>query len=165
MLPPYIGLTFRQILKSPPQWSACWPSGNPVLFGWWKFQGHKPKPVVFHEHPWKFHLFFRGHSLFLPLAPFQELHENFYQNSLPHLVSTTCKLTPFQMQLERVLNSLYQKQPSRGVPRKMCSENMHAANFIYRRTPMLKCNAFYWIDSFTWVFFYTFAGYIQNTFS
>ena len=30
-----------------------------------------------------------------------------------------------------------QKQPPRGVPRKMCSENMHQ---IYRRTPMAKCD-------------------------
>ena len=65
---------------------------------------------------------------------------NFSENYLPHLVSTTCKLTPFQMQLESMLNSLYQRQPSRGVLRKMCSENMHAPNFIYRRTPMPKCN-------------------------
>ena len=43
------------------------------------------------------------------------------------------------MQLENVLNSLYQKQPFRNIFRKMCSENMHAANFIYR-TLMLKCN-------------------------
>ena len=39
-----------------------------------------------------------------------------------------------------MLNGLYQKQPSRGVLRKMCSENIHTANFIYRRTPMSKCN-------------------------
>ena len=44
------------------------------------------------------------------------------------------------MQLESVLNSLYQKQPSRGVLRKMCCENMQAANLIYRRTIMPKCN-------------------------
>ena len=74
--------------------------------------------------------------LFLPLPLFREHHETF----LPHLVSTTCKWTPFQVQLEGVLNGLYQKQPSIGVLRKMCSENMHAANFIYRRTPMPKCN-------------------------
>ena len=78
--------------------------------------------------------------LFLPQPPFREHHENFYENFLPHLVSTTCKLTPFQMQLESVLNRLYQKQPSRGVLRKMYSENIHAANFIYRRTSMPKCN-------------------------
>ena len=30
-----------------------------------------------------------------------------------------------------------QKQPSRGVLRKMCSENMQQ---IYRRTPMPKCD-------------------------
>ena len=39
-----------------------------------------------------------------------------------------------------VLNSLYQKHLSRGVLRQMFSENMHAANFIYRRTPIPKCN-------------------------
>ena len=54
-----------------------------------------------------------------------------------HLVSTRCKLTPFQMQLVSVLNSLSQKQLSRGVLRKMC---MHAANFTYWRTPTPKCN-------------------------
>ena len=31
----------------------------------------------------------------------------------------------------------YQKQPSRGILRKRCSENMQK---IYRRTPMPKCN-------------------------
>ena len=36
--------------------------------------------------------------------------------------------------------SVYHKQPSRGVLRKMCSENMQAANFVYRRTPMPECN-------------------------
>ena len=77
---------------------------------------------------------------FLPLLPFQEHPENFYDIFLPHLVSMTSKLTPFQMQLESVLNSLYQKQSSSGVLRKMCSENMHAANFIYRRTPMPEYN-------------------------
>ena len=30
-----------------------------------------------------------------------------------------------------------QKQPSRGVPKKRCSENMQQS---YRRTPMLKCD-------------------------
>ena len=44
------------------------------------------------------------------------------------------------MQLESVQHSLYQKQPSRGVLRKMGSEDMHAVNFIYRRAPMPKCN-------------------------
>ena len=34
----------------------------------------------------------------------------------------------------------YQKQSPRAVFRKICSENVHAANFIYRRTPMPKCN-------------------------
>ena len=75
-----------------------------------------------------------------PTPIFQERHEDFSENRLPHLVSTTCKLTPFQMQLESVLTSLYQRQPSRGVLWKMCSENMHSPNFIYRRTPMSKCN-------------------------
>ena len=41
------------------------------------------------------------------------------------------------VQLESPLNSLYQRQPFRGVLRKMCSENMQQ---IYRRIPMPKCN-------------------------
>ena len=57
-----------------------------------------------------------------------------------HLVSTSCKLTPFQIQPESALNSLYQKQPSRGILRKMCFQKMYAANFMYRRAPMWKCN-------------------------
>ena len=41
-----------------------------------------------------------------------------------------------------MMDSLYnwmniQKQPSRGVPRERCSENMQQ---IYRRTPMPKCD-------------------------
>ena len=39
-----------------------------------------------------------------PTPLFQERHENFYEIFLSHLVSTACKLTPFQMQLESVLN-------------------------------------------------------------
>ena len=41
------------------------------------------------------------------------------------------------VQLESALNSLYQRQPSRSVLRKMCSENMQQ---IYRITPMPKCD-------------------------
>ena len=41
------------------------------------------------------------------------------------------------VQLESPLNSLHQRQPSRGVLRKMCSGNMKQ---IYRRIPMPKCN-------------------------
>ena len=44
---------------------------------------------------------------FYPYPPFQARHENFYENFLPHLVFTKWKLTPFEMQLESVLNSLY----------------------------------------------------------
>ena len=146
-----------------------------MLIGWWKFQGRKPRSEVFYEHPWKFHFLYRGHVyldlfmdecndvLFLPLPPFGERHENFYENFLPHLVSTTCKLTRFQMQLESVLNSLYQKQQSRDVLRKMCSENMHAANFIYRITHTPKCNL---LNSHCDcdMFSYKSAAYFQNTF-
>ena len=45
--------------------------------------------------------------LFLPLPTFWGHHESLYEIFLPHLVSTTCKLTPFQMQLESVLKSLF----------------------------------------------------------
>ena len=34
-------------------------------------------------------------------------------------------------------DKVLQKQPSRGVPRKKCSENMQ---LTYRRTPMPKCD-------------------------
>ena len=45
-------------------------------------------------------------------------------------------------------NNIWQKLPSRGVPRKRCSENMQQ---IYRRIPMPKCDfnkvALQWRDS------------------
>ena len=59
------------------------------------------------------------------------------------------------VQRESALNSLYQtgcpKQPSRGVFRKMCSENTQQ---IYRRTPMLKCdllNSHFDMGVFLWI--------------
>ena len=51
--------------------------------------------------------------------------------------------------------SFVQKQPSKGVPRKRCSENMQQ---IYRRTPMPNCDfnkvakQLYWNHTSTWVF-------------
>ena len=60
-----------------------------------------------------------------------------------------------------------QKQPSRGVLSKMCSENMQQ---IYRRTPMPECDfnkvalRLYWNHTLAWVFSCKFAGYFQNTF-
>ena len=119
-----------------------------TLVGWWKFQDQKPRPVFFHEHPWKF-CFFLAATLnsicswknvmtfyFYPYLPFK----NAMKSVFCLIQFPTCKLTPFQMQLESVLNSLYQKQPSRGALRKMCCENMQAANLICRRTIMPKCN-------------------------
>ena len=61
-----------------------------------------------------------------------------------------------------------QKQPSRGVLRKSCSEDMQQ---IYRRTPMPKCGfntvamQLYWNHTSTWVFSCKCAAYFQNTFS
>ena len=43
-----------------------------------------------------------NYVLFLPLARFREY---FMRIFLPHLVSMTFKLTPFQVQLESVLNA------------------------------------------------------------
>ena len=104
------------------------------------------------------HVFFFKLKIFLPyfLLTFSEKYQisttfpfSWSSNKFPDLpgvetflplVFMTCKLTSFQMQLESVLNSLYQKQPSRSVIRKICSENMHTTNFIYRRTTMPKCN-------------------------
>ena len=60
-----------------------------------------------------------------------------------------------------------QKQPSRGVPRKRCSENMQQ---IYMRTHMPKCDfntslQIYWNQTLAWAFSCKFAAYVQNTFS
>ena len=57
--------------------------------------------------------------------------------------------------------SSIQKQPSRGVPWKRCSENKQQ---IYRRTPMPKCHfnkvtkQFYWNRTSAWVFSCKFAA-------
>ena len=59
------------------------------------------------------------------------------------------------------------KQPSRGVLRRKCSEDMQQN---YRRTPMSKYDfnkvalQLYWNSTVTWVFSCKFAAYFQNTF-
>ena len=61
--------------------------------------------------------------------------------------------------------SKIQKQPSRDVPKKRCSQNMQE---IYRRIPMPKCDfnlRLYWNRTSAWVFSYNFAAYFQNIFS
>ena len=83
------------------------------------------------------------------------------------------------------LNFKIQKQPSRGVLRKRCSENMQQIyrrtpcrsttsiklQQIYRRTPMVKYDfnkialQLYWNRTSVWVFSCKFAAYLQNTFS
>ena len=71
-------------------------------------------------------------------TPFQARHENFYESFLLHLVSTTnMKIDSFSNATKKC--AINQKQPSRCVLRKMCFENMHAANFIHR-TPMPNSN-------------------------
>ena len=73
--------------------------------------------------------------------------------------------------LEPVLStgvSFLDKQHSRGILRKRCSENMRQ---IYRRTPMPKCNfnkvalQLYLNPTLAWVLSCKFAAYFQNTFS
>ena len=62
-----------------------------------------------------------------------------------------------------------EKQPTRVVPGKKCSENMQRN---YRRTPMPKCDfnkvaklkQLYWNRTSAWVFSCKFAAYFQNTF-
>ena len=77
------------------------------------------------------------------------------------------------MWLEKWNNALtihfkLQKQPSRSVFRKRCSDNMQQ---IYRRTPILKCDfnkvalQLYWNRASAWVFSCKFAAYFQNIFS
>ena len=62
----------------------------------------------------------------------------------------------------------FQKQPSRGVLIKRCSENTQQN---HRRTPMPKCGfnrvvlQLYWNHSSAWLFSRKFAAYFQNTFS
>ena len=62
----------------------------------------------------------------------------------------------------------YQKQPSKGIPKKRCSENMQQ---IYRRTPMPKYDLnkvalqLYWNRTSALVFSCKFVAYFQNTFS
>ena len=62
------------------------------------------------------------------------------------------------------INCIVQQQPSRGVLRRRCSENMQQ---IYRKTPMPKSDfnkvAFQFTS--TSVFSCKFAAYFQNTFS
>ena len=59
-----------------------------------------------------------------------------------------------------------QKQPSRGVFKNRCSENMQK---IYRRTPMPKCDSnkvakqLYRNRTLAWVFSCKLAAYFQNT--
>ena len=61
-----------------------------------------------------------------------------------------------------------QKQPSRGVLRKICSENVLQ---IYRRKPMPKCDfnkialQLYWNRTSAWMFPCILATYFQSTFS
>ena len=61
-----------------------------------------------------------------------------------------------------------QKQPSRSILRKRCSENMQQ---IYRRKPMVKCDfnktvlQLHWNCTSPWVFSCKFTAYFQNTFS
>ena len=79
----------------------------------------------------------------------------------------TCQYLPCPRKSTKTSNEL-QKQPSRGVLIKRCSENMQQ---IYRRTPMPKCDfnnaalQFYWNLTLAWVSSCKFAAYFQDTFS
>ena len=57
----------------------------------------------------------------------------------PHFLITILhlKLNLSISLLREILLTNFQKQPSRGVPRKRCSGNIQQ---IYRRTPMPKCD-------------------------
>ena len=75
-------------------------------------------------------------------------------------------LTP--LTIWHYLCNIIQKQPSKGILRKRCSENMQQ---IYRRTLMPKCDFnkaaknFYWNHTLAWVFFFKFHAYFQDNFS
>ena len=73
-----------------------------------------------------------------------------------------------EQQLFRInLGCYLPKQPSRGVLKKRCSENMQQIN---RRTPMPKCDfnkvalQLYWNHALASVFSCKFDAYFQNTF-
>ena len=61
----------------------------------------------------------------------------------------------------------FHKQPSRGVFKKCCSQNIQQ---IYKRRPMPKCDfnkvswQLYWNLTSAWVFSCKFDGYFQNSF-
>ena len=87
---------------------------------------------------------------------------------------TKTRFNEFHMSVNCISNFLFichskneQKQPSRGVLNKRCSENMQQ---IYRRTPIPKCNfnkvalQLYWNRTLAWVFSCKFAGYFRSTF-
>ena len=78
-----------------------------------------------------------NYVLFLHLPRFRE---HFYENCFASFSFHDMQIYSFSNATRKCAKSLYQKQPSSGVLRKMCSKNMHAANFIYRRTPASKCN-------------------------
>ena len=85
--------------------------------------------------------------------------------AVAHAFILNCKNTSVILVFK---NSSLQKPPTRGVPKKRCSENMQQ---IYRRTPMPKCYfnkvvlQLYWYHSSAWVFSCNFAALFQNTFS
>ena len=108
--------------------------------------------------PYNLHDYFEETNLSQLLTSFQQLH---YFLILPSL------LDPFST-IARRRRRKYQKQPSRGIPRKKCSEDMQQ---IYNRTAMPKCNfnkvakqLYYWNHTLAWVFSCKFAAYFQNTF-
>ena len=91
---------------------------------------------------------------------------NHYFNALFKLLvnQASSQVTHWSIQII----SKEQKQPSKDVLRKKCSENMQQ---IYRWKPMPKCGfnkvalQFYWNHISSWVFSCKFAAYYQNTLS
>ena len=79
----------------------------------------------------------------------------------------TCSRVSFLLKLQ-AWGIYFQKQSSRSVFKKRCSENKQQ---IYRRTLMPKCDVIkvakqlYWNRTLAWMFYCKFAAYFQNTFS
>ena len=85
-----------------------------------------------------------------------------------HMIIRVDKCHTFGIMKEKTISiQTKQKQPSRNVHSKRCSENMQQ---IYRRTPMPKwdfnkvAKQLYWNQTSAWVFSCKFSGYLQNTF-
>ena len=121
----------------------------------WECLGEKT-PTFFSEGP------------FFCLLQMKYLLECVYSNKPPSPWKIA-GCTPENILKTRLLwNRFLHKQPSRGILRKRCSENMQQ---IYKRIPLPKCDfnkiakQFYWNHISAWMSSCKLSAYFQNIFS